>query len=78
MRILGMISGTSHDGIDAALVDFDLRGDTLAGTVEYTASTPYPPELRMRLVRALPPAETTLAEVCVLDTLIGQSFAEAA
>ncbi|HEX4817105.1 MAG TPA: anhydro-N-acetylmuramic acid kinase, partial [Nonomuraea sp.] len=37
-----------------------------------------PAELRARLIAALPPAETTLAEVCVLDTLIGQSFAEAA
>ncbi|WP_406311492.1 anhydro-N-acetylmuramic acid kinase [Streptosporangium sp. NBC_01639] len=78
MRILGMISGTSHDGIDVALVDFDLRDGVLDGRVGHTASTPYAPELRARLVKALPPAETTLAEVCVLDTLIGQSFAEAA
>lgn len=78
MRVLGMISGTSHDGIDAAVVDFDLAGDVLNGKVGHTASTPYPPELRARLVEALPPAPTTLAEVCVLDTLIGQSFAEAA
>ncbi|WP_424529600.1 anhydro-N-acetylmuramic acid kinase [Sphaerisporangium viridialbum] len=78
MRILGMISGTSHDGIDAALVDFGSVGDTLNAVVEYTASTPYPAELRARLVAALPPAATTLAEMCELDTLIGQCFAEAA
>ncbi|GII63967.1 anhydro-N-acetylmuramic acid kinase [Sphaerisporangium krabiense] len=75
-----MISGTSHDGIDVGLVDFDpdYAGGTLAGVVEYTAVLPYPSELRARLVRALPPAAVTLAEVCELDTLIGQSFAEAA
>ncbi|MEV6983684.1 anhydro-N-acetylmuramic acid kinase [Sphaerisporangium sp. NPDC051017] len=80
MRILGMISGTSHDGIDAGLVAFDLHyaGGTLAGVVEYTAVTPYSRELRARLAKALPPAAVTLAEVCELDTLIGQSFAEAA
>ncbi|GAA3835757.1 anhydro-N-acetylmuramic acid kinase [Sphaerisporangium flaviroseum] len=78
MRILGMISGTSHDGIDAALVDFDRTDGTLSGAVQYTASTPYPAGLRARLIAALPPAATTLAEVCELDTLIGQSFAEAA
>lgn len=78
MKILGMISGTSHDGIDVALVDFARDGDVLTGRVLHTASTPYPGELRPRLVAALPPAPVTLAEVCVLDTLIGQCFAEAA
>ncbi|MFI6735761.1 anhydro-N-acetylmuramic acid kinase [Nonomuraea sp. NPDC050451] len=78
MRILGMISGTSHDGIDVAVVDFELVGGLLEGRVGHTASTPYPAELRARLIAALPPARTTLAEVCVLDTLIGQSFADAA
>ncbi|MFC4111272.1 anhydro-N-acetylmuramic acid kinase [Nonomuraea zeae] len=78
MRVLGMISGTSHDGIDVAAVDFELVGSVLEGKVGHTASTPYPAELRARLIAALPPARTTLAEVCELDTLIGQSFADAA
>nr|WP_174257708.1 anhydro-N-acetylmuramic acid kinase [Phytoactinopolyspora alkaliphila] len=70
-----MISGTSHDGIDAAVVEFTVDGDTLHGTVTHTSATPYPQELRARLVAALPPAPVTLAEVTVLDTLIGQAFA---
>ncbi|MEV0388379.1 anhydro-N-acetylmuramic acid kinase [Nonomuraea sp. NPDC050643] len=78
MKVLGMISGTSHDGIDVAVVDFELAGSVLEGRVGHTASTPYPAELRARLIAALPPAPVTLAEVCVLDTLIGQSFAAAA
>lgn len=78
MRVLGMISGTSHDGIDVAVVDFELAGSVLEGRLGHTASIPYPPELRARLIAALPPARTTLAEVCELDTLIGQSFAAAA
>lgn len=78
MKVLGLISGTSHDGIDAAVVDFALEGDVLHGHVTATASTPYDPALRARLRAALPPAATTLAEVCALDTLIGQAFAEAA
>lgn len=78
MKVLGMISGTSHDGIDAAVVDFAFANGALAGTVLHRSSTPYSPALRSRLVAALPPAETTLAEVCELDTLIGQAFAEAA
>ncbi|GAA2211962.1 anhydro-N-acetylmuramic acid kinase [Nonomuraea monospora] len=73
-----MISGTSHDGIDVAVVDFELVGSVLEGRLAHSASTPYPQELRARLIAALPPAPATLAEVCVLDTLIGQSFAGAA
>ncbi|QYH36573.1 anhydro-N-acetylmuramic acid kinase [Salinibacterium sp. M195] len=78
MRVLGMISGTSHDGIDAAVVDFVEHDGALTGTVLHDVSTPYSPELRARIVAALPPAQTTLAEVCELDTLIGQAFADAA
>jgi anhydro-N-acetylmuramic acid kinase len=78
VKVLGLISGTSHDGIDAAVVDFALRGDTLHGHVLAVATTPYDPALRARIRAALPPATTTLAEVCALDTLIGQAFADAA
>lgn len=78
MRVMGMISGTSHDGIDVAVVDFTLVEGELHGRIEYTASTAYPGELRERLVRALPPAPLTFAEACALDTLVGQAFADAA
>ncbi|HET6671873.1 MAG TPA: anhydro-N-acetylmuramic acid kinase [Agromyces sp.] len=78
MRVLGMISGTSHDGIDVAVVEFAEREGALAGRLLHEASTPYEPRLRDRLIAALPPAPTTLAEICELDTLIGQAFADAA
>jgi anhydro-N-acetylmuramic acid kinase len=78
MRVLGMISGTSHDGIDVAICDFSRRGDELVGRVELVDSVPYDDELRALLVAALPPARTDLAAVARLDTLIGQAFAEAA
>ncbi|GGM60141.1 anhydro-N-acetylmuramic acid kinase [Microbacterium saperdae] len=78
MRVLGLLSGTSHDGIDVTVVDFDETDGALRGTVLLEDSIPYAPALRARLVAALPPAPTTLAEVCELDTLIGQAFAEVA
>lgn len=73
-----MISGTSHDGIDAAVVDFDLVDGVLHARLAHSSDTSYAPVLRARLIAALPPAATTLAEVCELDTLIGQAFAEVA
>lgn len=78
MRVLGLISGTSHDGIDVAVVDFAIDGDALHGTVLHGDSVPYTPELRARLVASLPPAQTTVAELAELDTLIGQEFAQVA
>ncbi|GIH80276.1 anhydro-N-acetylmuramic acid kinase [Planobispora longispora] len=78
MRVLGLISGTSHDGIDSAVVDWSLSGGVLTGVVEHTGETPYDPELRARLVAALPPHRIGVDEVCRLDTLIGRAFADAA
>jgi len=78
MRVLGLLSGTSHDGIDVAVVDFTEHDGALRGKVLHESSVPYEPALRARLVAALPPAQTTLAEVCELDTLIGQAFADVA
>ncbi len=78
MRVLGMLSGTSHDGVDVALVSFEQDGDALRGHLEFGDSLPYPEELRARLIAALPPGTTTFEEVCMLDTLVGQHFALAA
>ena len=78
MRVVGLISGTSHDAIEAAAVDFAVDGEVLEAEVVATRSTRYDAGLRARLVAALPPAPTTLEEVCALDTLIGQAFADAA
>lgn len=78
MRVLGLLSGTSHDGIDVAVVDFHESDGELRGALLHEDSIPYDPELRARLIAALPPAPTTFAEMCELDTLIGRAFAEVA
>lgn len=78
MRVLGMISGTSHDGIDIAAVDFRHDGGDLTGQLVHAGSQPYDPDLRAALIAMLPPASTDLAAVCELDTRIGRAFAAAA
>jgi len=78
MKVLGLISGTSHDGVDACLVDFAAEGSTLRGRVVDQIVVPYPGDLRRRLVAALPPGKLAMAEVCALDTLLGQHFAHVA
>ena len=78
MRVVGLMSGTSYDGIDAAVADIELDGDELTLTCVGELSAPYDDELRAEIEAALPPAPTTLEAVCRLDTRIGQAFAELA
>jgi anhydro-N-acetylmuramic acid kinase len=78
MRVLGMISGTSHDGIDIAVVDFVVDDDVLRARIVHHTSVPYTPDLRQRLIDAMPPAPVGFDVVCELDTRIGQAFATAA
>ncbi|MFE2880033.1 anhydro-N-acetylmuramic acid kinase [Streptomyces roseus] len=77
MRVIGLMSGTSYDAVDAAAADLELCAEE--GTVRLVplgmVSEPYPADVRAALAAALPPAATTLAEVCRLDTRIGQAFA---
>ncbi|MFF3662326.1 anhydro-N-acetylmuramic acid kinase [Streptomyces olivochromogenes] len=78
MRVIGLMSGTSYDAIDAAAAELTLEGEDLTLRPLGMVGEPYDDALREALAAALPPAATTLAEVCRLDTLIGQAFAAAA
>ncbi|MCQ8827801.1 anhydro-N-acetylmuramic acid kinase [Streptomyces malaysiensis] len=78
MRVIGLMSGTSHDAVDAAAADLVLDGDTVVLAPLGLVSEAYPEALRSALSAALPPAATTMKEVCALDTGIGQAFASLA
>lgn len=71
---LGLISGTSTDGIDTVVVSIDGQGKTkqLAARV-----SPYQPSLRKQLF-ALQTGKVALDELGSLDTQIGEAFAKAA
>ncbi len=70
---IGLISGTSADGIDAALVRC---GDRLK--VLHARTLPYPPELRCRLLAAAHAETLAVDEFGLLDAAVGEAFAEAA
>ncbi len=72
------MSGTSYDAVDAAAADLVLADGTLRLTPLGTLGRPYPDVLREALARAMPPAPVTMAEVCRLDTWIGQAFGSVA
>lgn len=78
MIILGLMSGTSLDAIDVAAARFTRDGNTLHLDKLGAIECPWPTDTRRRLLAALPPAGTTLGEICALDVLAGEAFAQAA
>jgi anhydro-N-acetylmuramic acid kinase len=78
MRVIGLISGTSVDGIDAALVEIsgqevDLKVELIAGK-----TYPYPPDLRERILQVCAGGALSMLELAELDDAIASSFAQAA
>jgi anhydro-N-acetylmuramic acid kinase len=78
VRVIGCMSGTSYDAVDAAVVDLAISGDEIRAKLLGWVSVPVPDDLRRRIGAALPPATTTLEEVCRLDTEIGQLVGDVA
>ena len=72
---IGLISGTSMDGIDAALVEFGESSLQILQTRDYA----YPPELRDRLINAMQqPQKCTVDDIGKLDRRTGECFRDAA
>jgi anhydro-N-acetylmuramic acid kinase len=78
VKVIGMISGTSFDAIEAVAMNLSLDDHIVSAQLLGHRSVPYSPELRRRIAMVLPENTTTIEEVCRLDTLVGQSFADVA
>jgi anhydro-N-acetylmuramic acid kinase len=74
---VGLMSGTSMDGVDAALVSMDL--DTLHPKLELRGfvSNPYPQELRDGLGDAASGAQLTAEDIAMLHSSVAIAFAHA-
>jgi len=76
MKVIGLMSGTSADGVDAALVDIQGTGHNLKIKLSAFRTFPYPSSFRVRLLHAM--THGTVADVCHLNAALGEWFARAA
>ncbi len=71
---IGLMSGTSADAVDAALVSFDDQTIKL----EYFQEQPFPPEIKKRIAEMRSPeAKFSLKEIAEFNIALGKVFAEA-
>ncbi len=79
MLVIGLMSGTSADAVDAALVEWPEGPAARPFALRAFLEAPLEPELQQRIHRlAAGDAEHALSELAELDALLGERFAEAA
>jgi len=74
--IVGLMSGTSADGIDAVVAEIGQAEEKLQARVRTHLHRPFKPALQQQILRVC--LHGTVAEICELNFLLGERFAEAA
>jgi anhydro-N-acetylmuramic acid kinase len=78
MIIIGLISGTSADGIDAALCELGGEPLHLQARVLKAMTKPYPAALRQQVLDACVPGMSRSDTICQLNYDLGEQFAAVA
>ena len=76
MKVIGLMSGTSGDGVDAALVEIGRHKSNVHIEMVAFHPLPYPRSLQQRILSAS--VSGTVSELCHLNALLGEWFANAA
>lgn len=78
MRVLGLMSGTSVDGIDVAAVRISGAPPNLSARLEAHHHLHFPANLRKRILQVAEGTPTSAADLSELNFLIGEQLARAA
>jgi anhydro-N-acetylmuramic acid kinase len=78
MLIVGLMSGTSADGIDAALCKISGAPPHLRARIVQATMQPYPDDFRQRILDACLPERSRVDTLCQLNVDLGEHFAQAA
>ena len=77
MLIVGLMSGTSADGIDAALCEISGAPPHLEARIVHGISYAYPDGFQARILAASQPDSGRVDELCQLNFALGELFADA-
>ncbi len=77
MIIIGLISGTSADGIDAALCKITGEPPRLQARILASLTQPYPPAVRQQVLDACVPGTSAIDTICQLNYTLAEHFAAA-
>ena len=75
-NVVGLMSGTSLDGIDAALVIISNSGRDTKIDLKNFISIPYPNELKDLLLKISPPGQGTVEQICRMNFLIAEYYVD--
>jgi anhydro-N-acetylmuramic acid kinase len=76
--VIGIMSGPSADGVDAALVRVRGSGESLSWRLLRHETLLYAPKVRQLILRCAEPGGGDSASLCRLNVLLGELFARAA
>lgn len=74
--VIGLMSGTSVDGIDAALIELCGHGKDTTAKLLHFINSPFSPSMRQRIMQLFNGGSS--AELCHMNFLLGHLFADAA
>ena len=77
-RVIGLISGTSVDGIDAALVEILSEKNIPEIQLKAFQTIPYDEKIKKRILEASAHHLVSLDHLCELHAMLGEAFADAA
>lgn len=77
-RCVGLMSGTSVDGIDVAIVDITGHGAGCRVDLVAFDTVPYEPAVRRELLDLYDDQANAVARICSLNAVIGEEFGRAA
>jgi anhydro-N-acetylmuramic acid kinase len=75
---VGLMSGTSLDGIDAALVEIEHSGLETKVHLLHFETLPYKAEEREQILQLCSPTTSSVDEICRMNVYLGRKMAEAA